>query len=291
MMVSSLFFFLSETSACTRSFLSIDDATATVDTIFSGTVKSITQDGLLNVTVHEALKGQIKNDVKLKGFPFKETGLTSMCNIEVAAVGKKYYFFVFDKQYGKNYYIAGDQNDALRRVNKDNEKAIQEALVKNSPSSDWRYSVWTGLYVRLMADKSSFNVDEQLNLTILFLNHTYRDLLFKYRTWPKTDHSYCDLSISSSEGTVEPVPVPITQSKIEKYFAKHGHSYDRVLKADSSYRFGVRRVMSAKSGYGYKEKLNFHYYPLQPGVYDIAASCKNFFGATIETKSITVEIN
>lgn len=178
----------------------------------------------------------------------------------------------------------------VRTVNKNNRKAIKDTLAKNPPSSDWRFSASTGLYTRLMAAKKQYKVDEDISLTIVFLNHTNRDLVFNYKTWPKSEHSYCDLTISSSEGAVDAVPVPIEKSKIEDYFSEHGHSYDRVVKTDSSFRFGIGSVTTAKRGYGYKEKLNFHYYPLQPGIYDIAASCGNFFGTTINTNSITVEV-
>ncbi len=141
-----------------------------------------------------------------------------------------------------------------------------------------------------MTGKRSYKEKEELNLGVVFLNHTNRDLTFNYRTWPKREHSYCDLLISSTKGKVAAVPVPIEKSKIESYFSKYGHRYDHVLTKDNSFEFGISSVITARPGYGHKEKLNFQYYPLSPGSYDIAASCKNFFGTTINTNSIKIEI-
>lgn len=281
---------IAKANACSRIYTSIESTITIADTIFVGTVKSVTKDGLLQVDVQETLKGRVNEKVKLKGFPYKSSAVTSMCEIQVASVGAKYYFFAFDKRYGQNYHIASNLSDAVYPANQRRRKTIKELLAKEAPSSDWRFSASTGLYARLVTGKRSYKGKEELNLSIIFLNHTNRNLTLNYRTWPKSEHSYCNLLISSKKGKVAAVPVPIDRSKIENYFSKHGHRYDHVLTKDSSFEFGISSISTAQKGYGYKEKLNFQYYPLSPGSYNIAASCKNFFGATINTNSIKVKI-
>ena len=96
---------IDRTNACSRFYASIESTAVIADTIFVGTVKSITKDGLLRVVVQETLKGRVGEQVNLKGFPHKNSAANIMCEIQVASVGEKYYFFAFDKRYGRNYHI------------------------------------------------------------------------------------------------------------------------------------------------------------------------------------------
>ncbi len=277
-------------TACTRSHQSIDKIAAIADVIFMGRVESIDPNGILKVRTEEQLKGDVPTNVKLKGFHTELNRFYSFCGIEVASVNQKYYFFALQKKVGQDLYLAANSSDALVRVNDENKTDVVSAIKNKSHSSEWRLNQSIGVSARLVTHKTNFNVGENISFDIILLNLSNERLEFNYRTWPPNEHSYCDLLISSVKGTVEPRAVPIDRSKIEKYFSEHGHSYQKVLDSDSLMRFGVGPINTAKPGYGYKEKLNFSYYPLQPGTYEIAASCVNFFGSTVKTNSISVEI-
>lgn len=274
--------FYSDAHACDRMIrLNMTYATAAADLIVQGRVASVVAPRVVSLEVTKYLKG--KSDKKMLEVigPYTERKHKfEPCQAEVVERGKEYVFFL--KPSGAQYRVV-DADDGVRglAIVKDLENSIQNSGVNaevKGPAKNFG--------IQLVSSKSSYKVDEDVHLLVVFRNEGDAVQKLNYRTWPRTAHTYCELNIPD----VKAQPVPIARQDIEAYFSKHGQSYDIELKPHQIYTLQMERVNSAKPGWGYKETTGFQYYPLKQGSYDVSAICHGFFKEPIQTGTIRLQI-
>jgi hypothetical protein len=148
-----------------------------------------------------------------------------------------------------------------------------------------------GLSTLLTAEKFRIKVDEELDLWMGYRNTSIQNITLKYRDWPLDVHTYWKLTIDSKAGNVvEAVPHPtLTRQSINDYFSRSARSYEIILEPQKEYFFGLKRVNSANPGWGYKEEVDFKYYPMAKGKYTITATNLNFLNdVSITATGLTV---
>ncbi|MFQ5511419.1 MAG: hypothetical protein ACE5EO_06175 [Candidatus Krumholzibacteriia bacterium] len=131
-----------------------------------------------------------------------------------------------------------------------------------------------GVATLLVPEKFRVDPGEDIDLWIGYKNVTSRDVVLSYRNWPLESHTYWELWVESdAAGTVSPVSHPhVSPAEVTEYFSTNPHLFELTLEPGQTYFFPLLRVNSAEHGWGYKERLDFKYYPMKaPGRYSITA--------------------
>jgi hypothetical protein len=152
-----------------------------------------------------------------------------------------------------------------------------------------------GLSTTIVPEKYRVRASEELNLFIGCRNVSGQKITLKYSDWPLETHTFWELSIVPQGGApiiAEKHPT-LTPESINEYFSKFPHPYEVTLEPNQEFFYQVQRVNSAKQGWGYKQELDFKFYPMTAaGAYDIAARCKNLRpGGEIVAKGLRVWID
>ncbi len=169
------------------------------------------------------------------------------------------------------------------RLHTDEDAKLIASAVELSPA--WSQTQ-NGLSTLLTAEKFRVKADEELNLWIGYKNTSNQSITFKYRDWPIDEHTYATLNIKSEMGDdVKAFPHPaLTQEDINDYFSKFQRSYEITLEPKKENFFALQKINSAKPGFGYKEELDFKYYPMtKPGKYTVTATMRNFLNNSLLT--------
>lgn len=162
------------------------------------------------------------------------------------------------------------------RLHTDADVRLIASAVELSPA--WSQTQ-NGLSTLLTAGKFRIKAGEELNLWVGFKNTSNKSITFKYHDWPLETHTYASLDIKPETGdNIKAIPHPtLTQEEINDYFSKFPRSYEITLKPQEEHFFALPKINSAKPGWGYKEKLDFKYYPItKPGKYTITATMHHF---------------
>jgi len=162
------------------------------------------------------------------------------------------------------------------RLHTDEDAKLVASAVELSPA--WSQTQ-NGLSTLLTAEEFRIKADDELNLWVGYKNTSNQSITFRYRDWPLDTHTYVTLDVKSETGDdVKAFPHPtLTQEDIKDYFSKFPRSYEITLEPQKESFFALRKINSAKPGWGYKEELNFKYYPMtKPGKYTITATMHNF---------------
>ena len=182
---------------------------------------------------------------------------------------------------GKKYIVfLREVFDGTQRfeVMVDGTLAFNRKTARSIRSAAERMPGWSeaqrGLATLLVPEKFKVKTGEHLDLWVGYKNVTGRDVVLTYRDWPLDSHTYWELWVESeSEGTITPISHPhLSRSDIVDYFSANAHHFDMTLEPGETYFFPLIRVNSAEQGWGYKERLDFKYYPMKaPGRYSIIA--------------------
>ena len=122
---------------------------------------------------------------------------------------------------------------------------------------------------------------DDVDLWLGYRNVTGEPIELRYRTWPLAARTSWRLEVRHEDGEpIAPRPHPhVTKAEIEDYFSKHGHRFDLKIAPGEAYFFPLQRINSAKPGWGYKERLEFAYYPMaKAGKYTITVRGHNLLG-------------
>jgi len=161
------------------------------------------------------------------------------------------------------------------RLYKKEELGGIEATILLTPS--WE-APQVGLSTVLVPSSYRIKHGEDLALYFGCKNVSDERIVLRYRDWPLNTHTYCELKVIKEDGgEILASPHPhLTPDKIQSYFARFQHSYEIALEPNQEFFFGVASVNSAKAGYGYKETLDFKYYPMaNVGKYELRATLHN----------------
>jgi hypothetical protein len=126
-------------------------------------------------------------------------------------------------------------------------------------------------------------VGESIILWAGYRNVSRHDVALRYRDWPLESHTHWDLRVDwVGAGSVAPRPHPhVNGAAIRDFFSRNPHRFDMTVKPGESFFLYVDRINSAEPGWGYKERLDFRYYPMAaPGEYAISAVGRFFHAGT-----------
>ncbi|MEE9271424.1 MAG: hypothetical protein V3V49_14315 [Candidatus Krumholzibacteria bacterium] len=215
------------------------------------------------IRVLEVLKGELEQDtltVQLHPNHPRALGLWK--------AGKRYIVFLTRHLEGRERFEV--MLDGTSSFDKKSARSIRSAAPRVPRWSGSQH----GLASLLIPEKFDLDPGENLDLWIGYRNVTQHDIVLSYRNWPLESHTYWDLRVESdSRGTIAPRSHPhVSQSDIVEYFSANPHDFELTLEPGESYFFPLSRVNSAEHGWGYKERLDFKYYPItDPGRYSIIA--------------------
>jgi hypothetical protein len=143
-----------------------------------------------------------------------------------------------------------------------------------------------GVAMIAVPEKFTYKLGEAINLMVGYKNLSAAEIVLRYRDWPLDAHSHWTLEIrSQGGGIIPPTPHPhLSRGEITEYFSRHGNSFTMPLKPGQSFFIHVDRINSAEPGWGYKERLDFKYYPItERGRYSIRVTGHNLYGGTSMT--------
>ncbi|MBI2377726.1 MAG: hypothetical protein HYV07_27235 [Deltaproteobacteria bacterium] len=273
-------------AACDRPKLEPAIVAAQAELVALAEVAEVTAEDRITARVTNVLKGsKPPAPIEIRGLVTVRKSRFEPCQSIVVEAGKSYIFYLLEGSRGGARVV-----DPLDSVDlPDNLERARKAVEQNGQASV-RKQVGA-LESVLVSKKRTWAKDEDVDLQVIVENGGASAIPWKLRTWPPSEHSYCELEIKGLGGKhVPPTDVPIARKDIEDYFSKHGPSGDYDVPPGRAQRLTLDRINSAKPGWGYKETLGFRYYPLPPGTYQIAARCSRYFPKTVETNPITIEV-
>ena len=217
-----------------------------------------------DVQIAEAVKGSFEyNELTVQLHPDHLRALGPM------EEGEKYILFLREVNSEPFFYEVMLDGTTVHK-----KKRARDVEVAVTRMPDWS-EPQRGLSTLVVPEKFQVGVNENIDLWVGYRNVGHRDVVLSYRSWPLDAHTYWELTIEAEGGEViTPLEHPhVTEADIEDYFSKNGSRFDLTLEPGQSHFFPVPRINSAKPGWGYKERLDFKFYPIaEPGDYKITAS-------------------
>ena len=131
-----------------------------------------------------------------------------------------------------------------------------------------------GITTVLLTEKTKHGEKAGLDLWIGCKNVSAADMEVLYNKWPLETHSFWKLEIQDESGkTIAAKAHPtVTPQEASDYFSKHGKNQEVTLAPGMCTWYRVGSVNTASPGWGYKEDLDFKFYPMPtPGKYTIRA--------------------
>jgi hypothetical protein len=95
-------------------------------------------------------------------------------------------------------------------------------------------------------------------------------------------------------GAVESIAHPhVDMTQIREFFSRNPHRFEQRLRPGETFFLYLDRVNFAEPGWGYRERLDFRYYPMaMPGEYTISAVGRFFHpGTPVATRPLRVWID
>jgi len=125
-----------------------------------------------------------------------------------------------------------------------------------------------------------------------YRNRSSRAIVLRYRDWPLASHTHWELRVErAGAGAVSPVAHPhVDAAAIQDFFSRNPHTFEVTLEPGATFFLFVDRINSAEPGWGYKERLDFRFYPMStPGEYAISAIGRFFHPApALTTRALRV---
>lgn len=276
-------------SACDRPKMDWKLAFGFADHVVVGKVQKLLSSTRVQILPQRSLKGQLKQSIEVDGLLAQDQRHPERCQGAHLAVGEQYVFFVLKPSPGQSWFQAVDKIDGATPINPELIKAFEAIAPRAGMASPWMDQA-NGLKTKLVAARSRFHHDEDILLSLVLWNSSGGEKKLQSTSWPMATMSKCHLQIKGEKGRVQPVSTGLTQKDYEEYFSKHGPKFDLPLAKGDFYHLTLDRVNTAKPGWGYKERLGFQYYPLQPGKYQVAAECLNWGVGNLKTSEVQIEV-
>jgi hypothetical protein len=221
--------------------------------------------GAVTITVDNVLMGSLPKgtaEVKIPNpfvleFQIKEGG-RYLLFLKLSSGGTSYELM----GYGSRYY---SEKDAAEIAN----------VIKLAPA--WAKTE-EGFSTILTSESFKYRVGDEINLWVGCRNDSAADIEIKYTDWPLATHSMWKVDARhEKDGIIVAQPNPtVTAKDIDDYFSKHGRTYAVALKPGEQHWVCLQRINTAKPGWGYKEELDFKYYPMtSPGKYILSVTGEN----------------
>jgi hypothetical protein len=196
--------------------------------------------------------------------------------------GRTYLFLLFDRLPGESSWSTIDLIDGIVELK---DPVASEILRTNGTSTPWTRGT-DGWWLKAIVAKGVFAVDEEIDVLLIFRNATAARRELRYRSWPPSERSACLLEGAGVAG----VPVPIAQTDIDEYFARVRPAFDLEIGPGETLEWTLDRITTAARGWGYKERLDFKYYPMKPGSYDVDVTCRGFSAESLRARGLRFAI-
>jgi hypothetical protein len=274
-------------SALSRAYQPLVVAVAQADAIVEAHVTTLPapnpKTGSTAITVNRVLKGKVSEgtmEVTMSeitrywvGIPWKEGG--------------RYILFLQQGRGQTGFEIM----DHGSRPYTDEDASEIATLIKRLPG--WSKPE-NGLSTLLTTKRVKYRVGDEIDLHVGICNESDADIEIRYTDWPREASSKWKLEVQKEDGELiaaQPHPT-ITSKDIEDYFSKHGRTYAIALKPGEHHWVYLRRINTAQPGWGYKEELDFKYYPMPaPGKYTLSITGENLLGnGMLKAGSIEVTV-
>ena len=157
----------------------------------------------------------------------------------------------------------------------------------------WRTTA-SGLAVVLLPKIDAWPASEGLALQFGIRNVSDHAIQLNYGGISRAQRSFVALDILDRSGTrVAALPNPDLDAKaIREFFNVFGASKPVVLAPGEYFFQRLDRINLAGAGWGYKEALDFQFYPLVPGRYTVVARGLNYLpGVVLSTAALPIRIN
>jgi hypothetical protein len=144
-------------------------------------------------------------------------------------------------------------------------------------------------------DPFRYKVGEPVLLWAGYRNVSDRDIELRYRDWPLESHTRWHLRVERrGAGVVAALRHPhVDTTQIREFFSRNGHRFQMRLRPGEAFFLYLDRINVAEPGWGYRERLDFLYYPLtSPGEYTITAVGRFYHpGAPTTSRALTVWVD
>jgi hypothetical protein len=156
----------------------------------------------------------------------------------------------------------------------------------------WRTTAF-GLAVILLPKIDAWPDAQGLSLRFGIRNVSDHPIQLHYGGNRRAQRSFVALDIVDRRGKhVAGLPLPYVDAKdMQEFFVLFGASKPIWLAPGEYFFQGLDRITQAQAGGGYKDELDFQYYPLAPGRYRVVARGLNYItGAELTTAPIEIRV-
>ncbi len=257
-----------------------------IDTIETKPSEDVAENHMARIELHSSLKGSLsEKEINVRYFSTHRKPMPI-----VLEKNDSYILFLYKKIEGEDGYRFPNQYDGAILYNQVILSEISSILEK-SLFSPWKKNS-KGLRAKILADKRFYEIGEDINLKIFLLNSSNSSILLNFSDLPLEKHSHCSLEIKGPKGLISGKPIDwLSRKEIEEYFSKYmSRQYEVKLTPGRDYVISLAQINTAPKGWGYKEWLDFKYYPLvEAGEYSISAEVRNISDAgPIETSELNL---
>ena len=145
----------------------------------------------------------------------------------------------------------------------------------------------------LVPIEEKISAHDNLEFGFIVRNASDKPLSLKFHNLPLDNHTHWKFDVTDEHGVkVTPKNHPdLNEALLKEFVATQSHSYEVVLKPHASQMYWIPRLNSAERGWGYKDELEFQYFPMPPGHYTIKATALNLLpDVSLESRPITVTV-
>jgi len=274
-----LFIFVKTVKAERTYRLSLSECVALADDVISGQVlkiipnpqKAEKQNAIATIKVNYSFKNKIlEKEIKIK----YETAIGIKPSPIVLNENQTYLFFLLDKFTGEDENRLIDKYDGAILLNSVINSEIPNIL-KQSLSS-WKTNS-NGLRTKIFSDKYVYEIEDDINLKLFIMNFSDTSIFLEFSDWPLDKHSYCSLKLKNEDYIINSKKIDwLTINDITNYFSQHGKNHKIELMPGMFHIIYLNKINSAAKGWGYKENLNFEYYPtIKLGKYTVSVEIHN----------------
>jgi hypothetical protein len=144
-------------------------------------------------------------------------------------------------------------------------------------------------------DPFRYRVGEPVLLWSGYRNVSSRNIVLRYRDWPLDSHTCWHLRMERvGAGAVESLAHPhVDMNQIRDFFSRNPHRFEQTLRPGEMFFLYLDRINVAEPGWGYKERLDFRYYPMAiPGEYTMSAVGRFFHpGVPVTSRVLRVWVD
>jgi len=186
---------------------------------------------------------------------------------------KTYLFFLIKKLRREPFRRVIDRYDGAIAATPDHRKSVE--LAAKDSCCQWRDN--GGIRILVMTERLNI-LEHETNLIVYAQNLSGKPAASQRVNWPRNRMTHAALDIRRAGKRVPARSVPwLNNSDLRKHFGRNKPFRSSLRHGDYTLMH-LQRIRSAKSGWGYKQRLGFKYYPgMSAGEHLVRITVKNWF--------------